>query len=231
MSTQTEALTPPASTETRSPLYRGIAITGCAAIPVASVFSILFVRNHTVGLVVFSLASTAGMGLMLGWISRLSLPRRSSWIHWLVSLFGLSLGMTFLGWLTRGSLGMDLIERGTLEPYWEGLIRLVFSAAIAWLPIRAWARKPMTGLIITRRGRARVRKTTPVLEKPKARKARRRQLKIRLAAHVEHRCPYCLEIVKPDDPRGAKECPICHAMHHADCWAVTGMCQVPHHNT
>lgn len=231
MSTQTEALTPPASTETRSPLYRGIAITGGAAIPIASVFSLLFVLNRTVGAFVLSIVSAAGMGLLLGWISRLALPRRSSWIHWLVSLFGLSIGMTFLGWLTRGSLGMDLIERSNLEPYWEGLIRLIFSAANAWLPIRAWARKPTPSPIPARQEQARVRKTAPVVDKPKTRKARRRRPKIRLAKQVEHRCPYCLEIVEPNDPRGSKECPICHAVHHADCWAVTGMCQVPHHNT
>jgi hypothetical protein len=24
------------------------------------------------------------------------------------------------------------------------------------------------------------------------------------------------------------ECEICHTLHHADCWAITGACQVPH---
>jgi hypothetical protein len=46
----------------------------------------------------------------------------------------------------------------------------------------------------------------------------------------EHRCPYCLEIVVENDPRGIEICPICHTYHHADCWAVTGVCQVPHAN-
>jgi hypothetical protein len=46
----------------------------------------------------------------------------------------------------------------------------------------------------------------------------------------EHRCPYCLEIVIENDPRGIEICPICHTYHHADCWAVTGVCQVPHAN-
>ncbi|MGD0575680.1 MAG: RING finger protein [Anaerolineales bacterium] len=53
---------------------------------------------------------------------------------------------------------------------------------------------------------------------------------IHLIGAVEHRCPYCLEIVKPGDPRGVVTCPVCHTQHHADCWAVTGMCQVPHHH-
>jgi hypothetical protein len=23
---------------------------------------------------------------------------------------------------------------------------------------------------------------------------------------------------------------VCHTRHHADCWSVTGVCQVPHQN-
>ena len=52
---------------------------------------------------------------------------------------------------------------------------------------------------------------------------------VRLVGEMEHRCPYCLEPVEKSDPRGVKVCSICHTRHHADCWAVTGMCQVPHH--
>jgi hypothetical protein len=54
------------------------------------------------------------------------------------------------------------------------------------------------------------------------------QSNIRLIGDVEQRCPYCLELVEKNDPRGVKICPICHTYHHADCWNVTGMCQVPH---
>ncbi len=48
---------------------------------------------------------------------------------------------------------------------------------------------------------------------------------------VEDRCPYCFDIVKKQDPRGVKKCQVCGAPHHADCWAITGKCQVPHLNT
>lgn len=51
---------------------------------------------------------------------------------------------------------------------------------------------------------------------------------LRLVGAEEHRCPYCLEVVKPRDPRGVVICDICHAYHHRDCWEVTGRCQVPH---
>jgi transposase len=44
-------------------------------------------------------------------------------------------------------------------------------------------------------------------------------------------CPYCLEEVKPNDPRGKVVCRICGTPHHADCWAITGKCEVPHLQT
>lgn len=53
----------------------------------------------------------------------------------------------------------------------------------------------------------------------------------RIVAHVEDRCPYCFDIIKPNDPRGVRVCPVCGTAHHADCWAVAGKCQVPHLNT
>lgn len=53
----------------------------------------------------------------------------------------------------------------------------------------------------------------------------------RVIARVEDRCPYCFDVIKPNDPRGVHICEICHTPHHADCWAVTGKCQVPHLNT
>jgi ribosomal protein L37AE/L43A len=54
---------------------------------------------------------------------------------------------------------------------------------------------------------------------------------VQFSAFEEHRCPYCLDEVKRNDPRGVKECDICHSLHHGDCWEITGSCQVPHLNT
>ncbi len=51
---------------------------------------------------------------------------------------------------------------------------------------------------------------------------------IRLVGLEEHRCPYCLELVKENDPAGVVVCPICHANHHKSCWDISGTCQVPH---
>jgi hypothetical protein len=59
---------------------------------------------------------------------------------------------------------------------------------------------------------------------------RRQNDAIRLVGVVEHRCPYCLELVEDNDVRGVRVCSTCHTRHHADCWAETGVCQVPHYH-
>lgn len=64
---------------------------------------------------------------------------------------------------------------------------------------------------------------------PKRRK-RNKKARVQLALVEEHRCPYCFDLVTRTDPRGVKECPVCHTLHHKDCWDVTGSCQVPHLN-
>ncbi len=70
----------------------------------------------------------------------------------------------------------------------------------------------------------------PRLVTATARLSRRRRGRsdIRLTGAEEHRCPYCLSPVTTADPRGVVICPVCHTPHHADCWAITGTCQVPH---
>ena len=78
------------------------------------------------------------------------------------------------------------------------------------------ARKPLVRL--PRRRRA-VAAPPPLPDSP-----------VHLVGEEEHRCPYCLELVKKNDPRGITVCPICHTQHHADCWALTGVCQVPHYH-
>jgi hypothetical protein len=65
--------------------------------------------------------------------------------------------------------------------------------------------------------------------RPKRKRTYHRKPQLRLSTEEEHRCPYCLELIVPDDPRGTVECKICHTLHHADCWAITGACQVPHY--
>ena len=78
---------------------------------------------------------------------------------------------------------------------------------------------------VTEKKKVVVGKKTPAKTTPVTRRSRR---KVTLAAFDEHRCPYCLEDVKRNDPRGVVICPICKAYHHKDCWDITGRCQVPH---
>jgi hypothetical protein len=56
-----------------------------------------------------------------------------------------------------------------------------------------------------------------------------RKPQVRLSKTEKHLCPYCLEPVVRKDPRGIVECEICHTLHHGDCWAIAGSCQVPHY--
>jgi hypothetical protein len=65
---------------------------------------------------------------------------------------------------------------------------------------------------------------------PRRKRLFQRKPNLQISVYEEHRCPYCLEDVKRNDPRGVKECDVCHTLHHADCWNITGMCQVPHQN-
>jgi ribosomal protein L37AE/L43A len=60
---------------------------------------------------------------------------------------------------------------------------------------------------------------------------RTRQLRrkdVKLLGETEHRCPYCLELVKKNDSRGVVICADCKTWHHKDCWDITGSCQVAH---
>jgi hypothetical protein len=80
------------------------------------------------------------------------------------------------------------------------------------------------------RARSKLVLKQPVKQKPKRRLQLRRP-HVQLALVEEHRCPFCLEPVLRTDERGTKECEVCHTLHHADCWEITGTCQVPHLNT
>jgi len=90
--------------------------------------------------------------------------------------------------------------------------------------------RPGNGSSLSVRGRLKFVTKQPTRPK-RVRNSRMRRPHVQLALVEEHRCPYCLEPVVRTDPSGVKECPVCHTLHHADCWAITGTCQVPHLNT
>ena len=104
----------------------------------------------------------------------------------------------------------------------------------SWFPHLHPRSTPQRRTRSTNRSRFQVQPEARILKDPVApakRKRSRRKPKIQFALVEDHRCPYCLDAVTHNDPRGVKECEVCHTLHHADCWAITGVCQVPHLNT
>lgn len=72
---------------------------------------------------------------------------------------------------------------------------------------------------------------TPQPTRSRRKRLFKRKPQLQISMYEEHKCPFCLEEVKRNDPRGVKKCEVCNTLHHADCWAITGFCQVPHLNT
>lgn len=110
-----------------------------------------------------------------------------------------------------------------------GISRVARIAAAAPAPRSTSARK--AGSMVRAQ---RIKRTTAAGGRFKVGGTRRklfhRRPAVQLATYEEHRCPYCLQDINPDDVRGSVECPICHTLHHKDCWDITGTCQVPHLN-
>jgi hypothetical protein len=98
----------------------------------------------------------------------------------------------------------------------------VAAVAEPALKVKRAARSRKTGMV----------RTISAADLPVKPKRRGRQkAKVQFAVVEEHRCPYCLDPVSRADPRGVVECDVCHALHHKDCWDITGFCQVPHLNS
>jgi len=77
--------------------------------------------------------------------------------------------------------------------------------------------------------RVKLNRTKPVVKRSaKKLRVQHRPASITLVGDEEHNCPFCLEIVTKNDPRGRKICATCKTWHHADCWDTVGECQVPH---
>ncbi len=112
-------------------------------------------------------------------------------------------------------------------------------------PVRGWTRlrRPAAGSRVSsprrrpsrKRSTPQVELTTPQAAVKPAVRSRRGLLSRRRQVHLGKQstnvCPYCLEEVLPNDPRGKVVCEICGTPHHGDCWAITGKCEVPHLQT
>lgn len=190
-----------------------------------------------------------GMPLGLGWglaeqrldaIQLVNATGALIWnMEWLLAIVGLIGGM-WPGWArpflqTGWRVPQFLLE--SLAQFFETL-----GHAFLWLPgrllrmIRApfqnarrlWDARPTR---LPRAPAPRIkRRRLPKLHAPALRR-RSTNEGLRVVGVIEDRCPYCLDIVKRNDPRGVRVCEVCGTPHHADCWSITGKCQVPHLNT
>ncbi len=191
-----------------------------------------------------ALATLVGGMVFQGWLT-----------SWQVGLGPLEIGRSLPDWMGLGqfSLGMGMALLA-LYGWQRSPLRVDVAPAAAPRPVRRPARarsRPQSVLSPlprrAARSRARTRsgmvsrgRRTDVLAKPvavpekqartKGRRGLRRKAQLQFISKEEHRCPYCLELVEEHDPRGSVECKVCHTLHHADCWAITGTCQVPHLN-
>ena len=113
--------------------------------------------------------------------------------------------------------------------YWQKNIKKIKQWLQGWWE-HGWHEEPRAAPAKKRKKTSIRIQTRQPQRTPRPRPARSTASGIHLVGKEEHRCPYCLEEVIKNDPRGLKICPICHTHHHADCWAVTGACQVPHYH-
>lgn len=157
-----------------------------------------------------------------------------------------------------GSPQVRAKEPFSIKKSWEGFSSSVTATLSRWknnllsIDIRSISNKkakrkssPTKKQISSSTNRARTTKTTQanpqnkvhinknsskpaVKTKIRKKKANKNNADVKLVGREEHRCPYCLEEVKKNDPRGVKLCPDCGTWHHQDCWDVTGSCQIAH---
>ncbi len=208
-----------------------------------ALIALLYAVSPTMMPPTLSLLSAVGLGLVSGFLARWLLAGWRRGLRLSAAGASLTVALVFLNWLTGGLAGVRLAGRA--GPDWGGLVLLGLGYAASWLALRAWeehslppappvpAQPRRAGLHANGRGLGlrslRLRLPAPLTWRARVERARRRQrAAVTLLGEVEHRCPYCLEIVQGRDRRGVVVCADCKTRHHADCWAVTGMCQVPH---
>lgn len=231
-----------------------LVLAGTTAAGLASAF--LYLASPTLMPVTLGLLSSATMGVIAGLASRWLFREQTRTLQVLGAFSAVAAAMAFIGWLTWGMAGVEVLRPEDELPDWSGLGLLALGWAASWLGLRAWSTpltsdapaptpstghrpaqgsgqqprpwRPMRRTVL----RPRLRVPAALTRSPRPARLRRKgRHAITLSGQIEHRCPYCLELVQRRDPRGVVVCPECKTRHHADCWAVTGMCQVPHQHS
>lgn len=231
----------------------GLVVLGAGVAGLA--FSMLYLVNRVLAPQVISAGAALATGLASGFGARAWLGGARLRMRLAAGLAASVLAQAFLGWITWGFVGIHLSAGRRLGPDWGGLALLALGALAMVLSLEAYGIPRVRVPDVNTRGvngreavsrpsrarrrsvrgpRLRVRRRRggllPGIRRMARNLGRSRRRQVRLQAMVEHRCPYCLEPVLRRDPRGEVTCPECHTRHHADCWAVTGLCQVPHHH-
>ncbi len=222
---------------------------------VAALGLVMLLRNiRIVSLFLPHILSDAAMGLIAGFSVRWVLRKQTVFLRFVSVLAFLIGGLELLGWFTGWQIGLGPLILGHTSVDWYSLGQLFLGAGISLLALYAWtppapivvdptpSPKPINRLPRRRQrpekrprraAKPKVQSAPAAVSKqsaePKRKRSSHRRPRLQLSNEVEHRCPYCLELIDPDDPRGTVECKICHTLHHADCWAITGACQVPHY--
>jgi hypothetical protein len=222
---------------------------------VAALGLVMLLRNIRIYSLFFPhVLSDAAMGLIAGFSARWVLRKQSAFLRIVSALAFLIGGLELLGWFTGWQIGLGPLKFGHATVDWYSLGQLFLGTGIALLALYAWTQPPPVVVepapepkSVKRSPRPRQqlekrprRAARPKLQpapasipekpvEPKRKRLSKQKHQLQLSGEEEHRCPYCLELIEPDDPRGTVECKICHTLHHADCWAITGACQVPHY--
>lgn len=220
---------------------------------IVAALGLLILLRHIqiVSLLLPHILSDAAMGLIAGFSARWVLRKQTVFLRVASVLAFLIGGLELLGWFTGWQVGLGQLELDHTNVDWYSLGQLFLGTGIALLALVAWTqpspaavrptpeteftkRSPHTRQQLKKRPRRSARPAAPATEaeqsvEPKRKRVAHRKPQVQLSDEEEHRCPYCLELIDPDDPRGTMECKICHTLHHADCWAITGACQVPHY--
>jgi len=224
---------------------------------VAALGLVMLLRNiRMVSLLLPHILSDAAMGLIAGFSARWVLRKQTVLLRFTSVMAFLIGGLELLGWFTGWQVGLGPLKFNNSIVDWYSLGQLLLGTGIALLALYAWT-TPVPTIVgpspdpnsigrspgsrqrpekHPRRGSRSREGSVPAavvrqVAEPKHKRLARRKPRLQLSGEVEHRCPYCLELIDPDDPRGTVECQICHTLHHADCWAITGACQVPHYTS
>jgi len=240
----------------RLQLARKLVFTALIVIVASLGLALLIQQLHSNAFFLQVFWSDILLGLVCGFASRFVFRKNMGGLRYTAACAVYIFGLLLLGVFTGWRFGIDPFKSDPKGADLSDLGQLISGMGIIALSLLAWYRPvlevqvaPQTRQVVpvprpsrppvqrprrTRRPRSKpapvISATSPTPTRPKRKRLTRRK-SLQLSNQQEHRCPYCLELVEPGDPRGTVECKVCHTLHHADCWAITGTCQVPHLNS